>query len=138
MPLAEGTRLGNCRLVRKLGEGGMAEVWEAVDVTLERRVAIKVVRETISSLPEFDARFRREAKTAAQLEHPNVLPIYGFGVEDGIAYIEMPYFSGGRSRRGSSPGRPLRSRRSATGWTTSRRPSTRRTRAGSSIATSRR
>jgi len=73
----------------------MAEVWEAVDVTLERRVAIKVVKETISSLPEFDARFRREAKTAAQLEHPNVLQIYGFGVEDGIAYIEMPYLSGG-------------------------------------------
>lgn len=95
MPLAEGTRLGNCRLVRKLGEGGMAEVWEAVDVSLERRIAIKVVKETISSLPEFDARFRREAKTAAQLEHPNILPIYGFGVEDGIAYIEMPYLSGG-------------------------------------------
>ncbi len=95
MPLTEGTRLGNCRLVRKLGEGGMAEVWEAVDVSLERHVAIKVVKETISSLPEFDARFRREARTAAQLEHPHVLPIYGFGVEDGVAYIEMPYLSGG-------------------------------------------
>jgi serine/threonine-protein kinase len=95
MPLAEGIRLGNCRLVRKLGEGGMAEVWEAIDVTLERRIAIKVVKETISSLPEFDARFRREARTAAQLEHPNILQIYGFGVEDGIAYIEMPYLSGG-------------------------------------------
>ena len=95
MPLAEGTRLGNCRLVRKLGEGGMAEVWEAIDLSLERRIAVKVVKETISSLPEFDARFRREAKTAAQLEHPNILPIYGFGVEEGIAYIEMPYLSGG-------------------------------------------
>ncbi|MHB1046589.1 MAG: protein kinase domain-containing protein [Thermoanaerobaculia bacterium] len=95
MPLAEGTRLGNCRLVRKLGEGGMAEVWEAIDLSLERRIAVKVVKETISSLPEFDARFRREARTAAQLEHPNVLPIYGFGVEDGVAYIEMPYLSGG-------------------------------------------
>lgn len=109
MSLVEGTRLGNCRLVRKLGEGGMAEVWEAVDVTLERRVAIKVVRETISSLPEFDARFRREAKVAAQLEHPNVLPIYGFGVEDGIAYIEMPYLSGGTlaSRLEAGPAPPL-------------------------------
>ena len=95
MPLSEGIRLGNCSLVRKLGEGGMAEVWEAVDVTLERRVAIKVVKETISSLPEFDARFRREAKTAAQLEHPNILQIYGFGVENGIAYIEMPCLPGG-------------------------------------------
>jgi len=73
----------------------MAEVWEAIDVSLERRIAVKVVKETISSLPEFDARFRREAKTAAQLEHPNILPIYGFGVEDGVAYIEMPYLSGG-------------------------------------------
>ena len=109
MPLAEGVRLGNCRLVRKLGEGGMAEVWEAVDVTLERRVAIKVVKETISSLPEFDARFRREAKVAAQLEHPNVLQIYGFGVENGIAYIEMPYLSGGTlgSRLDSGPPPPL-------------------------------
>ncbi len=95
MPLAEGTRLGNCRLVRKLGEGGMAEVWEAIDLSLERRIAIKVVKETISRLPEFDARFRREAKTAAQLEHPIILPIYGLGVEDGVAYIEMPYLSGG-------------------------------------------
>lgn len=95
MPLAEGMRLGNCRLVRKLGEGGMAEVWEAIDLSLERRIAIKVVKETISRLPEFDARFRREAKTAAQLEHPNILPIYGFGVENGVAYIEMPYLSGG-------------------------------------------
>ena len=106
MPLAEGTRLGNCRLVRKLGEGGMAEVWEAVDVTLERRVAIKVVKETISSLPEFDARFRREAKTAAQLEHPNILPIYGFGVEDGIAFIEMPYLSGGTLASRLESGQP--------------------------------
>ena len=95
MPLAEGARLGSCRLVRKIGEGGMAEVWEAVDVGLERRVAIKVVKETISSLPEFDARFRREARTAAQLEHPHILPIYGFGVEEGVAYIEMPFLSGG-------------------------------------------
>jgi len=109
MPIAEGTRLGNCRLVRKLGEGGMAEVWEAIDVTLERRVAIKVVKETISSLPEFDARFRREAKTAAQLEHPNILQIYSFGVEDGVAYIEMPYLSGGTlgSRLDAGPPPPL-------------------------------
>lgn len=85
----------------------MAEVWEAVDVTLERKVAIKVVKETISSLPEFDARFRREARTAAQLEHPNILQIYSFGVEEGVAYIEMPYLSGGtlasRLDAGSSP-----------------------------------
>jgi serine/threonine-protein kinase len=83
----------------------MAEVWEAVDVTLERRVAIKVVKETISSLPEFDARFRREAKTAAQLEHPNILQIYGFGVENGVAYIEMPCLAGGTlaSRLESGP-----------------------------------
>jgi serine/threonine-protein kinase len=86
----------------------MAEVWEAVDVTLERRVAIKVVRETISSLPEFDARFRREAKTAAQLEHPNILQIYGFGVENGVAFIEMPCLSGGTlaSRLESGPPPP--------------------------------
>lgn len=86
----------------------MAEVWEAVDVTLERRVAIKVVKETISRLPEFDARFRREAKTAAQLEHPNILQIYGFGVENGVAFIEMPCLSGGTlaSRLESGPPPP--------------------------------
>jgi serine/threonine-protein kinase len=86
----------------------MAEVWEAEDVTLERRVAIKVVKETISSLPEFGARFRREAKTAAQLEHPNVLQIYSFGVENGVAYIEMPCLAGGtlasRLEAGPPPG----------------------------------
>lgn len=86
----------------------MAEVWEAVDLTLERRVAMKVVKESISSQPEFDARFRREARTAAQLEHPNILQIYSFGVEDGIAYIEMPCLSGGTlaSRLESGPPPP--------------------------------
>ncbi len=89
----------------------MAEVWEAVDVTLERRVAIKVVKETISSLPEFDARFRREAKTAAQLEHPNILQIYGFGVENGdrLHRDALPRREA-LSPRVSSPGRRPRPR----------------------------
>lgn len=136
MPLSEGARLRSCRLVRKLGEVGVAEVWEAVDVTLERRVAIEVVKESISSLPEVDARFRREAKTAAQLEHPNILQIYGFGVENGVAFIEMPCLAGGTLA--SSPGRHLRPRRSASGATPSPRPWTRPTPGESSTATSRR
>ncbi len=78
MQLAAGTSLAHFRLVEKLGAGGMGEVWRAIDTTLEREVAVKVLPPALASDPERIARFEREAKVLASLNHPNIAAIYGF------------------------------------------------------------
>src|SRR5262245_8361247 len=78
MSLAPGQSLLHFRLVDKLGEGGMGEVWRALDETLDRQVAIKVLPAAFASDPERLARFEREAKVLAALNHPNIAAIYGF------------------------------------------------------------
>ena len=95
MTVEAGRKLGRYVLQRKLGAGGMAEVWEAFDEGLHRSVAVKVVRDEIAGEPEFRERFVREARLAAQLEHPRILPIYDFGTEGGITYLVMPLLPGG-------------------------------------------
>lgn len=95
MTVEAGRKLGRYVLSRKLGAGGMAEVWEAFDEGLHRSVAVKVVRDEIAGEPEFRERFIREARLAAQLEHPRILPIYDFGTEAGVTYLVMPLLPGG-------------------------------------------
>ena len=95
MTVEAGRKLGRYVLSRKLGAGGMAEVWEAFDEALHRSVAVKVVRDEIAGEAEFRDRFIREARLAAQLEHPRILPIYDFGTEGGITYLVMPLLPGG-------------------------------------------
>ena len=95
MTVQAGRKLGRYVLSRKLGAGGMAEVWEAFDEGLHRSVAVKVVRDEIAGEAEFRGRFIREARLAAQLEHPRILPIYDFGTEAGVAYLVMPLLPGG-------------------------------------------
>lgn len=95
MTVEAGRKLGRYVLTRKLGAGGMAEVWEAFDEGLHRSVAVKVVRDEIAGEPEFRERFVREARLAAQLEHPRILPIYDFGTEGGVTYLVMPLLPGG-------------------------------------------
>ena len=95
MTVEAGRKLGRYVLQRKLGAGGMAEVWEAFDEGLHRSVAVKVVRDEIAGEAEFRERFIREARLAAQLEHPRILPIYDFGTEGGITYLVMPLLPGG-------------------------------------------
>jgi len=73
----------------------MAEVWEAVDESLHRTVALKVILEAVSREPTFAERFVREARTIAGLEHPNILPVYDFGQDGEIVYLVMPLVSGG-------------------------------------------
>jgi len=75
--LAAGTRLGPYEVVGLIGAGGMGEVYLATDTSLGRQVAIKVLPESVASDPERIARFRREAKTLASLNHPNIGAIYG-------------------------------------------------------------
>ena len=73
-----GTRLGPYEITAKLGEGGMGEVWRAKDFHLGREVALKVLPEAFTADPERAARFEREARLLAQLNHPNIAQIYGF------------------------------------------------------------
>ncbi len=95
MTVEAGRKLGRYVLSRRIGAGGMAEVWEAFDEGLHRSVAVKVVRDEIAGEAEFRERFIREARLAAQLEHPRILPIYDFGTEAGITYLVMPLLPGG-------------------------------------------
>jgi hypothetical protein len=84
------------RLERRLGQGGMAEVWQATHVALERPVAVKVVSAETRITPEMAARFEREARTIAKLEHPHIVGIYDVGrTGDGRMYYTMPLLPGG-------------------------------------------
>jgi serine/threonine-protein kinase len=81
------------RVVRLLGRGGMGSVYLARDLTLDREVAIKVVR-TDSDAGEIHDRLRREARTAARLSHPNIVPLHAFGEVEGMPYFVMGYVRG--------------------------------------------
>ena len=94
MPLAAGTRLGSYEILAPLGAGGMGEVYRARDTKLDRDVAIKVLPESVSSDPDALARFEREAKAVAALSHPNILSIFDFGTQDGVAYAVMELLEG--------------------------------------------
>lgn len=74
--------------------GGMATVYRAVDLMLERTVAVKVLRADLSEDPEFRDRFRQEAKAAANLSHPNIVTVHDFGLDAGRLFIVMEYVPG--------------------------------------------
>jgi predicted Ser/Thr protein kinase len=86
--------LGRCRLVRKLGEGGMGVVWLARHETLDKDVAVKILPATFAADPEAVQRFLREARAAARIDHPNVVPVLDAGSADGVHYIVMAYVEG--------------------------------------------
>jgi serine/threonine protein kinase len=88
-------RLGSYELLRRLGEGGMAQVYLARDTRLGREVAIKVLDQRLAERPGFRERFLREARVAAALDHPNIVPLYDFGESEQLLYLVMPYVSGG-------------------------------------------
>ncbi len=73
MALTPGTRLGVYEITAQIGEGGMGQVYRATDTTLSRQVAIKILPDTFASDPERLARFEREAKTLASLNHTNII-----------------------------------------------------------------
>src|SRR5918911_4930233 len=85
---------GRYRIIRKLGAGGMANVYLAEDQELGRRVAIKILNDRFANDDVFVERFRREAKNAAGLSHPNIVSIYDRGETDGTYYIAMEYLEG--------------------------------------------
>jgi eukaryotic-like serine/threonine-protein kinase len=86
--------LGSYRLIDRLGAGGMGEVWRAEDTRLLREVAIKILSERIANDPEWKARFLREARTIAQMNHPNIATIYSIEQEAEKLFIVMELVEG--------------------------------------------
>ncbi|NNE08316.1 MAG: serine/threonine protein kinase, partial [Gemmatimonadetes bacterium] len=89
-----GKKLAHYEVIDLLGKGGMGEVYRAVDTKLGREVAIKVLPKELSGDPERAARFEREARTLASLQHPNVAWIYGFEEVDGNRFLVMELVEG--------------------------------------------
>ena len=114
MPLTSGTRLGSYEIVSPLGAGGMGEVYRARDRKLDREVAVKVLPQTVANDPDSLARFEREAKAVAALSHPNILAIYDFGSQDGVAYAVTELLEG-ETLRGKLDGGPV-GQRQAVDW----------------------
>ena len=85
---------GRYRALKRLGAGGMAEVWCAEDEVLGRRVALKLLGSRFAEDPEFRERFRREAQAAAGLTHPNIVGIFDRSEWDGTPYIAMELVDG--------------------------------------------
>ncbi|MCM2316349.1 MAG: protein kinase [Thermoanaerobaculia bacterium] len=106
-----GSSLLHYRLLEQIGEGGMGAVWKAVDTTLDREVAIKILPERFGGDIERLLRFEREAKVLASLNHPNVAAIHGFHEADGVHFLAMELVRGGTLRRaierGLTPARLL-------------------------------
>src|SRR5262245_6316082 len=95
MHVAPDTMVDNrYRALKRLGSGGMAEVWCAEDEVLGRRVALKLLGGRFAEDPEFRERFRREAQSAAGLTHPNIVGIFDRSEWDGIPYIAMELVDG--------------------------------------------
>ena len=94
MSLTNGTKLGPYEILSPLGAGGMGEVYLARDGKLDREVAIKVLPEALTRDPERVARFEREAKLLASLNHPNIAGIYGFDESAETRFIVMEYVDG--------------------------------------------
>ncbi|MCA9922895.1 MAG: serine/threonine protein kinase, partial [Anaerolineales bacterium] len=92
-------QLGKYRIQSLLAQGGMAEVYLAYEEQLQRQVVVKVMLPHLAKNEEYIARFEREALITAQLNHANIIPVYGTGqTEDGRPYLVMQYVRGGTLR----------------------------------------
>jgi hypothetical protein len=98
LPLPDGAipaqPLGDFQLLREVGRGGMGVVYEAIQLSLGRRVALKVLPFAATMDPRQLQRFRHEAQAAAMLHHPNVVPVFGVGCERGVHYYAMQMIQG--------------------------------------------
>ena len=106
--LGAGSRFAGFRIERTLGHGGMGIVYLAREIRLDRDVALKVIRSELAQDDRFRTRFRHESLTAASIEHPRVVTVFGAGERDGLLYVAMRYVPGrdlGRliSARGTLP-----------------------------------
>src|SRR5712691_2281136 len=99
----QGQMLGRYRLIQLLGRGGMGEVWLAVDTQLRRQVAVKLIPAVLANDRSYLQNFEREARAAAALEHPHILPVHDFGEQqiaedEVVTYLIMPHITGGSLR----------------------------------------
>jgi len=90
-----GQTLGNYTLGERIGRGGMADVYRARQESMDRDVAVKVMAESLAANPEFLARFEREARVIARLQHPHILPVIDFGRSGDYVYLVMRLIGGG-------------------------------------------
>jgi hypothetical protein len=93
---------GRYRLLQRLGGGGMATVWMAQDTRLGREVAVKVISDALAAQAQYLERFRREARIAASLSHPNLVKVYDFGSDGERPFLVMEYIDGGALGPGSA------------------------------------
>ncbi len=92
LPVVVGNRY---RLIELRGGGGMAKVYRAIDITLERDVAVKLINPELRAEPEFDARFQREARIASQLHDPHIVVVHDFGIDPALGpFLVMEYLQG--------------------------------------------
>src|SRR5215831_14332012 len=101
---------GRFRVEALLGRGGMGAVYRATDLALERAVALKVLAPSAGlagdAPQELRARFFREGRVAAQLDHPNIVPVLHFDIDGPLAYLVMPMLTGGTLAQRLCPGQP--------------------------------
>jgi serine/threonine protein kinase/Tfp pilus assembly protein PilF len=93
-PAAPPARLGDYRILREIGRGGMGVVYEAVQESIDRPVALKVVRASACGTPNHRDRFLREVRAAGRLHHTNIVPVFGTGEAEGVLYYAMQYIPG--------------------------------------------
>src|SRR3979490_434427 len=99
-----GQLVGHYRVLEKIGEGGMGEVFRARDARLGRDVALKLIRPSSSANPDHVRRFDQEARAAAALNHPNIVAIYDVGLQNGAPYIVSELLHGQTLRTRLSAG----------------------------------
>src|SRR5512133_764898 len=89
-----GENVGPYRIIEQLGQGGMATVYKAYHASLDRYVALKVLHPAFGEDEAFEARFQREARVVARLEHPNIVPIYDYAEHENRPYLVMKFIEG--------------------------------------------
>ena len=94
LPAVEGRRFGHYRILEKIGQGGMGEVWRARHTTLSRKFALKFLDPKLALEPNAVLRFRREAQAVNVIQHPNIVEIFDFGEAKGSPYLVMEYLDG--------------------------------------------
>ena len=111
-----GDNVGPYKIIEQLGQGGMATVYKAYHASLDRYVAVKALHAAFGEDATFSARFQREARVVAKLEHPNIVPVYDYAEHEKRPYLIMKYIEGDtlKARLNKAPLTARRSKKSST------------------------